>query len=262
MRKLGAFIWFGYQIPIRERARLIHEAGFETALHWWDDTLNETEGLSREKQAHIIREEGLVIENAHLRPDRANDLWLDTLNGQAALDAYLADIDSLAKCEIPVAVMHVSSGPHPPPVSSIGMKRFEKLVEKAESSGVRIAAENVRNTHMLENVLDLIDSAALGFCYDSGHDSIWSKVPYKLLAKYGNRLFAVHLHDNMGLKDDHLPLGEGIINWEMVRTGIEKSSYQGSLTLESDSAEIPASRRPQAHLKRHYDGAKAMLFKA
>ena len=119
MRKLGTFIWFGYQIPIKERAILIREAGFETVLHWWDDSFIGTEGFSKEQQADIIRNEGLIIENAHLQTEQVNDIWLDTLNGKAAFDRYLSDIDSLADCEIPVAVYHPSNGTNPPPVSEL-----------------------------------------------------------------------------------------------------------------------------------------------
>ncbi|MDR2932323.1 MAG: sugar phosphate isomerase/epimerase [Oscillospiraceae bacterium] len=261
-QKLGIFLWFGYRIPVPERIRMIRETGFETILHWWDDSFAEIEGFSKEEQVALIRNEGLTVENAHLQADRVNDLWLDTQDGQTALDEYIRDIDSLAEQEIPVAVLHPSSGKEPPPVSAIGMKRFRLLVEKAEKRGVRLALENVRNTHILTKILDTIDSPMLGFCYDSGHDFIWSGKPYELMERYKSRLFAVHLHDNMGYADDHLAPGKGNINWDIVRKGIENSIYTGSYTLESDSAEIPRSRSPQEHLKMHFDGAKAMLLQA
>ena len=76
-RKLGVFLWYGYRIPVPERIRQIREAGFETVLHWWDDSFREEEGLSKEEQACLIRSGGLTIENAHLQFDRANDLWLE-----------------------------------------------------------------------------------------------------------------------------------------------------------------------------------------
>jgi hypothetical protein len=59
-RKLGVFVWFGYQMPIIERARIIREAGFETVLHWWDDSFIETARFSKEEQVDRIRSEGLL----------------------------------------------------------------------------------------------------------------------------------------------------------------------------------------------------------
>ncbi|WP_442876701.1 hypothetical protein [Eisenbergiella porci] len=73
-------------------------------------------------------------------------------------------------------------------------------------------------------------------------------------------MFAVHLHDNMGINDEHLAPGEGMVNWANGRDIIDASSYEGSYTLESDSAVIPAGRTPLEHLLLHYKGAKAMLF--
>ena len=105
-----------------------------------------------------------------------------------------------------------------------------------------MALENVRNNQTLVQLLDTIPSPMLGLCYDSGHDFVWSGKPYDLLKRYGDRLFAVHLHDNRGREDEHLPIGEGDVNWETVRQGIGDSAYAGSFTLEGDSAVIPPTR--------------------
>lgn len=258
-RSLGVFLWFGYRIPVPDRIRLIREAGFETVLHWWDDSFLEVEGVSKEVQAGLIRKAGLTIENAHLQFERINDLWMDTLSGQAALEGYLSDIDGLARYDIPVAVLHPNSGLQPPPVSAIGLTRMRALVERAEARGVRLAVENVRDTCALCALLDGIDSPMLGWCYDSGHDLLWSPAPYQLMNRYGGRLFALHLHDNRGQADEHLPPGEGKIDWKTVREGIERSAYRGSWTLEGDSAEIDPARTPQEHLRRLYEGARQYL---
>lgn len=259
-RKLGIFLWFGYRLPVRDRARLIREAGFETVLHWWDDTFLEIEGLTKEEQADLLRKEGLFIENAHLWIDSANALWLDMLDGQAMLEHYLSDLDGLAAHEIPVAVLHLTSGFEPPSRSAVGMDRVRALVERAERRGVRIALENVRNNRTLVHVLDALDSPMLGMCYDSGHDFIWSETPYDLPRRYRDRLFAVHLHDNLGQYDDHLPPGAGKIDWAVVRRAMADSAYQGSYTLEGDSREIPESRTAREHLRLHYEGARAALL--
>ena len=258
-RKLGIFLWYGYRIPVPERIRQIREAGFETVLHWWDDSFREEEGLSKEEQACLIRSGGLTIENAHLQFDRANDLWLDTLDGQALLERYLSDLDGLAEFHIPVAVLHPTRGFAPPPVTEAGLKRIRLLVDRAEKRNVRMALENVRNNQTLVQLLDTLPSPMLGLCYDSGHDFVWSGKPYDLLKRYGDRLFAVHLHDNRGREDEHLPIGEGDVNWETVRQGIGDSAYAGSFTLEGDSAVIPPTRTPQEHLKLLYEGAGRLL---
>ena len=261
MRKLGIFMWFGYRLPVPERIELIRETGYETVLHWWDDSFLEIEGFSREEQANLIRKAGLEIENAHLSFEGINELWLDTADGQALLERYLSDIDSLASCEIPVAVLHPSRGNDPPPASTLGMLRIRALVERAEKRGVRLALENVRaaNNQTLFHILDALDSPMLGLCYDCGHDRVWSGAPYEILNRYGDRLFAVHLHDNMGVHDDHDVPGNGVVDWNAVRKGIGNSAYEGSYTLEGDSATLPPSRTAQEHLSLLYEGARRVL---
>jgi len=238
---------------------MIRESGFEAVLHWWDDSFIESEIFTKEEQSDLIRKEGLVIENAHLQFNNVNHLWLDTQDGQGAFEGYLSDIDGLAAYDIPVAVMHLTSGQNPPHISDIGMYRIHALVERAEKRGVRIAVENVSNIHILNHVLDTIKSPMLGLCYDSGHDYIWSPAPYKILEKYKDRLFAVHLHDNMGQNDDHLAPGEGRINWDIVRAGVEGSVYTGSYALEIGTATTLKPRTPQEHLALCFESAASVL---
>ena len=257
-KKLGVFIWFGYRIPIPERIRLIREAGFETVIHWWDDSFKETEKYTKEEQAVLIRNEGLSIEHAHLHFNHINHLWLDTQNGETVFENILLEINRLGDYEIPVAVIHLTQGQTPPPVSDIGLHRMRVLVENAEKRGVRIAVENVGITH-INHVLDSIESPMLGLCYDSGHDYIWSPTPYRLLEKYKHRLFAIHLHDNMGQNDDHLAPGQGKINWDIIRTGIKDSIYTDSYTLEIDTPEAPALLTPQEYLRQCFESAISVL---
>jgi len=254
-KKLGIFTWFGHRIPIPERANLIQEAGFKTVLIWWDDSFLELEKLTKEEQANIYRKSGLDIENAHLQFSTVNHLWFDTQDGQAVFENYLSDIDGLAEHGVSTAVLHLSSGADAPPVSDIGMHRIRKLTERAEKHDMRIALENVRDTHILSHVLDSVESPALGLCYDSGHDYVWSKAPHELLGKYRNRLFAVHLHDNMGVNDDHLAPGEGKVDWGAVLAGVGDSVYSGSYTLEVDGAGVSAAETPREYLLSCYESA-------
>jgi sugar phosphate isomerase/epimerase len=62
------------------------------------------------------------------------------------------------------------------------------------------------------------------------------------LSRYGERLRHVHLHDNNGHADLHLPLGAGNIDMpRMVRT-IRSCGYDDTITLEVFS-------RDQRHLE-------------
>ena len=70
-------------------------------------------------------------------------------------------------------------------------------------------------------------------CYDSGHEHYWSP-DVDWLSLYGNRIFAIHLHDNTGDKDAHLVPFEGTIDWKLKMRQIAQSSYTGTMTIEAE----------------------------
>jgi sugar phosphate isomerase/epimerase len=77
-------------------------------------------------------------------------------------------------------------------------------------------------------LLGQFDNGQLGFCYDSSHENI-SGGPFHLIKTFYNRLTCCHLSDNRGLADDHLPPGEGIIDWDMLFSYIRKSKLRNIL---------------------------------
>ncbi|HUS77868.1 MAG TPA: sugar phosphate isomerase/epimerase [Patescibacteria group bacterium] len=59
---------------------------------------------------------------------------------------------------------------------------------------------------------------------------------------FGNRIGHVHVSDNQGDADTHLPIGEGYIDWEKTIQALRRTGYEGWITVESYS-EIPESLR-------------------
>jgi sugar phosphate isomerase/epimerase len=53
---------------------------------------------------------------------------------------------------------------------------------------------------------------SVGVCLDLGHAHISSGVSDAVTA-LGKRIVSVHVHDNHGIKDEHLWPGEGTIDW-------------------------------------------------
>lgn len=98
---------------------------------------------------------------------------------------------------IPTVVIHLINGDTPPPPIQLGLDRIKYLVELAEQKEVNIALKNLRRLEHLQFVFENIKSGRLGFCYDSGHENCYTKGA-DLLSLYGNRLMALHLHDNDG----------------------------------------------------------------
>jgi sugar phosphate isomerase/epimerase len=68
-------------------------------------------------------------------------------------------------------------------------------------------------------------------CLDTGHTAL-GRNWHRFLEVAGPRLVHVHASDNRGQRDDHLPPGDGTIDWgEVVRT-LHASGYSGWIMLE------------------------------
>ena len=73
----------------------------------------------------------------------------------------------------------------------------------------------------------------VGVLLDTGHAHVngWD-IPAVIKA-LGKRLKACHLHDNGGAGDEHLPIGQGSINWEAYFKAIQKHAPKSIQVLES-----------------------------
>jgi len=97
------------------------------------------------------------------------------------------------------------------------LQTWRPLVKKAEELGLTLAIENVfeETPDSLAILLNEIDSPHFRFCFDTGHHHLFSKTPlsiwFEVLGRY---LCEVHLHDNHREMDEHLPVGEGNIDFD------------------------------------------------
>jgi sugar phosphate isomerase/epimerase len=91
-------------------------------------------------------------------------------------------------------------------------------------------------------------------CLDTGHTALgghWRR----FLEVAGGRLVHVHVHDNRGQWDDHLPPGDGVIDWPDVARSLRDASYDGWLMLELACPNGDSC----AYLKRGVDRARSLL---
>ncbi len=231
--RLGMFAWYGYDQSIQERVRIIAEAGFNTTCFWLGiDEYLFASGRSCQLPA-VIRDYGLEIENVHIPYDRCNDIWSEDAKVRAELmRMYMCSLEYCSMYEIPIMVMHITRGAKPPSPNTRGTQFLMDLTEKAANLGVKIAIENTASNDHIDSILDKIDSAYIGLCYDSSHDFLRGKPFCGILRKWGHRLFTTHISDNDGLNDRHWIIGKGKLNWDVFIKSFPKSSYGGVLSCE------------------------------
>jgi len=114
------------------------------------------------------------------------------------------------------------------------------LLDRAAQAGCRMALENIFEvrTETLATLLDSIDSPLLGHCFDIGHWHLFAEVSLaEWFAALGPRLSHLHLHDNFGKHDEHLPVGEGGIDFASLFSLLVTLPQQPTMTLEAHSQE-------------------------
>lgn len=110
------------------------------------------------------------------------------------------------------------------------------LADKALDRGLSLALENTfePGPQVLEAVLERLGKGpGLGFCLDVGHAMSFGRAS---LAEWWQglkgHLLEMHLHDNLGDDDRHLPPGWGKADWPGLRSRLDAQEKLPVLTLE------------------------------
>jgi sugar phosphate isomerase/epimerase len=114
-----------------------------------------------------------------------------------------------------------------------------RLAEQAAVRGITLMLENLGRSFArpeeLRPIFEAVES--LAFHLDVGHAHMARRPGEpnrtgELLEAFGSRLAHVHVHDNHGADDLHLPLAVGSIDWTDVVRALKSAGYDGTVTLE------------------------------
>ncbi len=232
---LGTYIWFGYMLPFEERLRLIKDAGFDSICSWWGDDFAFMDG-KKEKHVKLSANYGLKIEHAHLPYAGSDALWREFLSGHELFEIHKREIINASRCGLDTLIIHPYENVKILQTGNYGifLNYMHKLAEIAFYSKIQLAFENLEEYELLDKLMqEFSDNSAIGFCFDSGHAHIANPGNYSLLEKYPEKLFALHLHDNDGVRDQHLLPGKGTIDWQNFICSLQATNFTGSLMLEA-----------------------------
>jgi sugar phosphate isomerase/epimerase len=118
---------------------------------------------------------------------------------------------------------------------------WRTLLDGIGGTGTMIALENVyeRDPQPLKRLLDALGSPQARFCFDAGHANVFGGVPLACwIEELGDLLGEIHIHDNHGVTDEHLPVGEGNIPFRELFALVRKRNLKPLLTVESHSKKI------------------------
>jgi sugar phosphate isomerase/epimerase len=116
-----------------------------------------------------------------------------------------------------------------------------------DSSGGKLFLENTtdRSPRAIRDLLDLLPPERAGMCLDIGHwhysgmGAGWRNLP-EWLDIAGERAGHLHLHDNDGSSDQHLPMGMGDIDFAELWRLLSERGLDPSATIENHSPDFLA----------------------
>lgn len=113
-----------------------------------------------------------------------------------------------------------------------------ELSERSKKYGITILYESGDTGYdCMENIERILSlNPDVSFHADIGHLNLYDRDPVEYLDYFRDRIEHVHLHDNNGLMDLHLPVGAGNIEWRLVVSKL-KEFYDKTVTLEVFSRE-------------------------
>ncbi|QXD29200.1 sugar phosphate isomerase/epimerase [Opitutia bacterium ISCC 52] len=158
---------------------------------------------------------------------------------EALLSYFKKGIDHSAQVGIDRAYVVPGKAKIKMPIKEIALHYAELATYGAEKN-VKIGIEHFPDTDFpsIEATLDFIrevDHPNLYLLFDLGHAQISKEDPTQWLPEAGDRLLYVHLDDNDGIGDLHLPLTKGIqtrAELEDLFSVLNTMNYSGPVSLE------------------------------
>jgi len=264
MHGLGINVDFicSYEGTDFERAvRIISNTGYDGVMMYLDENFVHKR---LEQIANLLKDEGLKVFQVH--PPWPCLASCDSRERDKALDTYKRWIDYSHRLNAETMIVHPSGEEQPPnrkqalDLTVEGLSRLAK-----EAAPLTLALENVAPSVKVSQpigataeeliwIIEQIDSQNLGICLDTSHCLASGIDLISFIQGAGKYIVTTHLHDTeliseKGIiKDQHLPLGEGVIDWKKCLNSLKENSPEASWVLELDPKDrkgnlIPMKRR-------------------
>lgn len=118
------------------------------------------------------------------------------------------------------------------------LETWKTLLEIAEQAGTPIMFENTYESgpRIHKILLESLNSPFARFCLDVGHLLAFAHVAWHdWLSTLGDWLGQLHLHDNHGFRDEHLPVGMGDFDFPGLFSYLKSRDIKPLITLEPRS---------------------------
>ncbi len=117
---------------------------------------------------------------------------------------------------------------------------WRELSREAKGLNTMIALENVyeKEPDILRRLFERLEGENVCFCFDTGHFNAFATAPLEVwMQQMGGFIGHLHLHDNFGKFDEHLPVGTATFPFDQLFAALAKLKSNPTVTLEAHSKE-------------------------
>lgn len=190
-----------------------------------------------------------------------NDIHLGSLNRRVravAKEEIKASLDLARTVEASLVVVHGAPGISTMPSGEWSKQVYQPtkdergMADKQEAYLVRalkdladyapdilLGLENLvfphemyRSPAEMQELLRKVNRSNVGVTVDAGHAQVCGYKATEFINVLNDLVFHIHLHDNHGVRDEHLPLGKGVVDYVGIIQTLKKLDYQGVVNLE------------------------------
>lgn len=134
------------------------------------------------------------------------------------------------------------------------VESLKELITYARTKGIEVILENGVERGEITNFRDfkyIVDKSNVKVHLDVGHAFVCGgmKNVKNYIFNFKSRLEHVHMHDNHGKADEHLPIGKGLIDFHKVVRYLKEIGYDKTITFEVFTSKMDA-RKSMVRIKK------------
>lgn len=200
-----------------------------------------------------IKKNGLEISQAHAPFPSWTPEHPEVLDEMIEIQKRCIELCDAVGCKYlvihGVTLTEIDSENTPESIEAVNIKLYESLIPTLLKHNVTVCLENLfsskgcliegccSNPHEAVKYIDTLNQKAgrevFGLCLDTGHLSLLRKNFRSYIKTVGNRIKALHLHDNDAVSDAHLMPFTGVIDWNYFCNSMKEIGYDGDLSFET-----------------------------
>lgn len=269
--EIGLSTGIGYDRPLPEVVGPIARAGFRsvevsTAPHH----LDVRDGAAVARAGRDLRGAGLRVVSLHAPfGTDVNIAAPDELQRRSSLEVMVRAADALALLGGDLFVVHPGGEDQRWTWDrerrlGYAAEGLQHLWSACRDRGLMLVVESPL-PHLLggepcdfDRLLRQLPEQGTGVCADTSHLSLGGQLD-AFVAQLGRRLVHVQASDNRGTSDDHLPPGEGSLDWTAFASALKGAGYRGTFLLEvSGSGPVEERVHRAARSVAHLTGAPSL----